>query len=321
MQRILTIGPASSENKSIALLSEAATSFRLNIAHIPQKDLKSQIEKINGVLSSLNRDLSLTLDLQGAKTRIGEYPTQQALPEEVELFFGEKSVNVDQIAVPHKSVFDKTEVGDHLMLNDRKVELIVQSKDGNSIRAKVIKNGALSANKGINSPTRNFELAQVTDLDRHAIEVGLKYENVNFAVSFVFDGNESDLFRPLVGGRKLIAKIERPENFDYLPKIADKFDELWLCRGDLGSEVGLKQLGKFQKKFGSFIGHTATECILAGEVLGSMVNQPFPSRSEIVHLYDSIEMGYKGIVLSDESAAGNHLKEVVHFLNDFLGPV
>lgn len=178
-------------------------------------------------------------------------------------------------------------------------------------------NGPLSSGKGLNSPDKTFELAQVALFDAEAIAIGLEFPFVNFAVSFVRDGAEADMFRPLISGRKLIAKIEQRSAFDALMQIDRSFDELWLCRGDLGAEVGFSELGLYQEKHISHFAMLTKPQILAGEVLGSMVSQPQPSRSEISHLYSMLKVGFDGIVLSDETACGHFLPDVIKFLKEF----
>jgi pyruvate kinase len=56
--------------------------------------------------------------------------------------------------------------------------------------------------------------------------------------------------------------------------------------------------------------------IMAGEVLEFMVENPRPTRTEICHLYDLIDKGYSGIVLSDETAYGKYPEEIINFLEE-----
>ncbi len=127
------------------------------------------------------------------------------------------------------------------------------------------------------------------------------------------------MFRPLVKQHKLIAKIEQVAAFKNLQSIANKFSSLWLCRGDLGAEAGLNMLGKLQSEFSKAMKHVDCPCLLAGEVLGSMVKMPRPSRAEIVQQYDALQSGFNGIVLSDETACGENLTAVVDFLAQHFG--
>ncbi|HNW36570.1 MAG TPA: pyruvate kinase, partial [Candidatus Ozemobacteraceae bacterium] len=120
------------------------------------------------------------------------------------------------------------------------------------------------------------------------------------------------------GARRLIAKIERPAALEKAEAIDACFDELWLCRGDLGAEAELRDLGRLQAGFVAQFPRLRHPKILAGEVLGSMVTSSLPSRSEIVHLHDALAAGFDGIVLSDETASGSHVDDVISFLKYYF---
>lgn len=314
---ILTIGPVSEAPEHLDLLARVATRFRLNVAHLTPEKLDRLLRRIADRFTVWGKVIPVVLDLQGAKLRIGSYPSVSAPPTKVELVLALESADPAVIPVPHESVFRRTETGDLLVLNDRKVVLRVTGKpSADRMFAETLQAGELGPAKGINSPDRVFELARIAPVDHTAIEIGNPFPFVEYAVSFVGDGTEAALFRPLTGDRRLIAKIERRAAFAAMPVIDRAFDEHWLCRGDLGAEVGLRELGAMQEAFIALLPSLLRPRILAGEVLGSMTAAPHPSRSEIVHLHDIERAGFDGIVLSDETACGRHLPDVVAFLQE-----
>lgn len=312
---VLTCGPACESDELLLKMATVATGLRLNVAHLGGGRLELWLARLQKLRQQCRRNFLIILDLQGAKVRIGSYPTATALPAEVELFLGSSSDCSERIPVPAKSVFVQTRPGDQLFLNDRKVVLQVTGKSETSLQAKVIQNGALSSGKGLNSPDHVFELARVTAADRHALECSRSVDNVACALSFVADGQESQLFRLLAGGGRLIAKIEQRRAMQHLAEIDVAFDELWFCRGDLGAEAGFKELGRLQQQFVEAIPELSKPALIAGEVLGSMLTSPQPSRAEIVQLFDAMQSGFSGLVLSDETACGTQVAAVVDFLN------
>lgn len=317
-QLIYTCGPASDDYSLLGQMAVSASGMRLNIAHLDSEGLDAWLEKLIKLRFSTGKNFRIILDLQGAKVRIGEFPRVDGLPDKVELFFGEKSERHDRIPVPCKSVFLQTMVGDRLLLNDRRVIVRITHKWQDCMTGVVEQNGKLSSGKGLNSPDRVFEMARITPADAAAISLSTDVDNLDYAVSFVADGHESQLFRPLTGSHRLIAKIEQRAAFEHLSEIDRKFDELWLCRGDLGAEAGFKALGGLQNRFAEAIKRLHNPCLLAGEVLGSMVVMPQPSRAEIVQLHDAMATGFAGIVLSDETACGSQIPEVLRFLQTFF---
>lgn len=316
---VMTCGPACEDTEIIMRIASIADVFRLNVAHLSPEKLESWLLRLRNIRNNSEKDFSVLLDLQGAKVRIGEYPACDSIPARVQLFLGNKSSDVALIPVPAESIFAATVPGDILFLNDRKVVLKVVRCTDMCIQAEVLQNGSLSSNKGLNSSSRTFELARATDADRDAIAISRDFEQVNYAISFVNDGSEIDIFRPLVNKDALfIAKIEQCRTMNHLSTIATEFDELWFCRGDMGSDAGLIELGALQNEFVKRLVTLPKPALLAGEVLGSMVSQQYPSRAEIVQLYDAIQGGFSGIVLSDETACGNHVSDVLNFLDYYF---
>ena len=315
---ILTCGPSSESSESLSTMASVAGGFRLNVAHLTSEQLETWLQKLLQLRADTGRNFRIVLDLQGAKVRIGHYPAVNDLPDTIELFYGNCSEEICRIPVPSESVFAYTDVGDQLFLNDRKVIVRVCKKSDHSLMARVEQNGPLSSGKGLNSPDRVFEMARVMPGDAQAIRQTLHIDNLDYAVSFVSDGREASLFRPLAGAKRLIAKIEQRAAFANLKNIDANFDEFWLCRGDLGAEAGFKDLGFYQRLFVEAIKTFSHPSLLAGEVLGSMVVSPQPSRAEIVQLYDAMHDGFAGIVLSDETACGCQINAVVNFLKSFF---
>ncbi|HQG27687.1 MAG TPA: pyruvate kinase, partial [Candidatus Ozemobacteraceae bacterium] len=249
-ERILTIGPASSSPEMVAALGRVATRFRLNTSHMSGDRLRESLSGIGRVFHDTGRVLPVVLDLQGAKVRIGRYPEVSGVPARVELRLADASDAPAVIPVPHESVFEKTAVGDVVHLNDRRVILRITGRNGpGSFEADCVRSGPLSSNKGFNCENRVYELVRLSPRDTEAIRIGNEFPFVEYAVSFVLDGSEAGLFRPLLGNRRLIAKIERPAALDRLAEIDALFDETWLCRGDLGAEADLRYLGRLQAKY------------------------------------------------------------------------
>ncbi len=311
---ILTLGPATSSPDMMAALLGVAGAFRLNASHLVPESLARWLEALDRVFHSAGHTVPVYVDLQGAKMRIGSYPDCRFLPERVHLILGEKSETPQTIPVPHPAFFQAVRAGDLLTLNDARVGLRVLSTDDRACQAEVVRDGPLSSHKGLNRRGHPLPCPSLSEGDRRAVEVALDHEFVRFAFSFVHDGTEADLIRPRVGGRVVAAKIELPEALDHLGGIADRFDELWLCRGDLGAQAGLAALGSLQETFVRRATGLGRPRYLAGQVLEYMTHFPQPTRAEVVGLFQAEREGFAGVVLSDETAVGRHPLEVARLL-------
>jgi pyruvate kinase len=102
----------------------------------------------------------------------------------------------------------------------------------------------------------------------------------------------------------LIAKLERPDAVARASAIARSADELWLCRGDLGAEMGLRDMARAAHELSKDVPSLSVPVMLAGQVLEHMTDHESPTRSEVCSLYDALHAGYCGVVLSDETAIG-----------------
>ena len=311
---MFTLGPSSSEAAVLARILPVAERFRLNSSHLDVGGLIGWLDRLEALFEAEGRSVPVVVDLQGAKMRIGRYPSMMHLPESVELVLGDRSECAGTIPVPHAGLFRHATRGDRLSLNDARVELEVERVGDECIVTRTVRNGPLDAAKGINRALHPLPFDAVSERDASMIEASGGRPFVEYALSFVHSARDVELLRPRVEGHRLIAKLERPEAFPHAREIDAAFDEIWLCRGDLGAQAGLGELGRLQAEFSALIPSFGSPCYLAGQVLEHMTHFPEPTRSEVVHLYDVARCGFAGIVLSDETAIGRHVVDVAKFL-------
>jgi len=128
-------------------------------------------------------------------------------------------------------------------------------------------------------------------------------------------------YRELAGeALYLIAKLERGPAMADSARIARSANELWLCRGDLGAELGLKEMAEAAARFSEQIPRLPVPAIMAGQVLEHMSEHPTPTRSEVCYLHDTLARGYQGFVLSDETAIGKYPVESCRIAGMFKTP-
>ncbi len=316
-QITMSLGPASAEPNVIGRLLQSADRFRLNGSHLSLGALQSWLERLRQIFQEEGRTIPLLLDLQGAKMRIGEYPQVEQTPLELELCLSAISKEPGVVPVPHPELFEALKPGELLYLNDARVQARVLEISKERALLKVERQGPLSSRKGINRPRHPIGRRQLLERDRQQIAIcatsSLEFQ---FAYSFVHGGDEAALLRTYTD-QPLIAKIERPEAISSLAEIDAAFDELWLCRGDMGAQAGIFALPAIQAQLQTLIPQLQHPVHLAGQVLEHMISAPEPTRSEVVHLYNLLKGGWGGIVLSDETAVGSQLEPLCLFLDQF----
>jgi len=135
---------------------------------------------------------------------------------------------------------------------------------------------------------------------------------IAYALSYVRDAEEMRRYREQIGREaRLIAKLERPQAVAEAQGVAAHADEVWLCRGDLGAEMGLPGMAVAAHRFAEGVRALPVPALLAGQVFEHLTEHPTPTRSEVCAAYDALAQGYAGFVLSDETAIGRHPAEAV----------
>jgi pyruvate kinase len=162
--------------------------------------------------------------------------------------------------------------------------------------------GVLLARKGLNRIEHPIELVDLAETDQQTVSRCLSVPGVDFAVSFASDGTEAAWIRRRAPDRRVILKVEREEALVHLDALAAHADELWICRGDLGAQLGLSNMANAVARIEPR--RYAVPVLMAGQVLEHLTQHDQPTRSEVCHLVGLISHGYAGVVLSDETAIG-----------------
>jgi pyruvate kinase len=308
---IATLGPAS-EVESIwyAMLKVGATGFRLNTSHLSLPQLQTWLERLEAFLAPRDDPTPpLVLDLQGSKWRLGHFsPFTLALGEDISLICSFSTEHLHVLPVPHSDFFRAAAKSNgEIVLDDGRIFLRLESIDADSLRAKVIKGGKIVPRKGITFTASTYRQESLDEKDRLILAQTGHLDFIHYAVSYVKDAAEMARYRSHMGlSAYVIAKLERGTAVQDALQIAQWADELWLCRGDLGAELGLKPMAETVHRCTDLLHGLPRPVLLAGQVLDHLTEHPHPTRSEICYLYDVLVSGYRGVVLSDETAIGRY---------------
>jgi pyruvate kinase len=290
------------------MLNAGATAFRLNTSHLSLTQLQQWLDQLTPFLSPQNPLPPLVLDLQGSKWRLGEFATRVLESgQAIELVHAPSSDRSNALPVPHADFFHAAPVSSaEIVLNDAKIKLVREAIGTESLSAKVIVGGEISARKGITFAASDYRQEELSGKDRAILDHTRRLPFVRYAISYIRDAAEMRKYRAHFGDAYLIAKLERQPAIDEAPRIAETADELWLCRGDLGAEIGLRAMAETVQRFSTTLGTLPIPTFLAGQVLEHMTEHPAPTRSEVCYLYEALLKGYRGVVLSDEAAIGRY---------------
>lgn len=294
---VVSVGPASYGLVS-ELASAGATAFRLNSSHLRTRELA----QVAGRVRDLAPSIPLVIDLQGAKMRLGWFAARTVVVGQTVRFVVGESESESGIPLPHPELFDAVEPGETISIDDGRVLVRIDSVDRGALRGECLQAGSLGPRKGVNRGQHPVEASDLCEADLRAIESTLALAPA-YAISFVRDGSEIAWVRSRAPGARVVAKVERAEALRSMPGLAEKADALWICRGDLGAQLGLPALARAVARIDPrTLG--SRPVLMAGQVLEHLTHHSQPTRSEVCHLADLVDRGYAGIVLSDETAIG-----------------
>ncbi len=317
-----TLGPNSAHPGIWAeMLRAGATAFRLNTSHITAQDLADWLSRLSSFRRQGRGEFSLVLDLQGSKWRLGQFPPWVLREgQQVVLTLAAKTQGAGVLPVPHADFFRAAQGGGEILLNDAKSRLRVEAAEGPQVLAVVELGGEIRPRKGITLSGSQVRQENLGLNDQAMLDVAQAYPFVAYAISYVRDGEEMQRYRALFpAGAWLVAKLERQPALDDTPAIAAHADSVWLCRGDLGAELGIPSMAAAVHGFTALLPSLGVPAYMAGQVLEHMVEHPSPTRSEVCFLYDTLHAGYAGVVLSDECAIGRHPIESIRAAAMFRG--
>jgi pyruvate kinase len=316
---VATIGPACRDRDTLAAMLDAGMDVaRLNMSHGDQDEHARTFSLLRELSRSRQRPLALLQDLSGPKIRIGKLEVPIALNRGDRIRLGRAGIP-DVLPLNDPALTEQVAVSDRLSLADGTFLLEVVAVSDGVIEAEVVEgSGTLTSHKGVNIPRLGRSTASMTAKDREDLRFGLEQGFDWIAMSFVRSAEDAELARAEMDrcGRRapLLAKIEKPEAVERIAEIVETFDGLLVARGDLGVETSLERVPGIQKELIRRANAAAKPVVTATQMLLSMVASPRPTRAEVADVTAAVLDGTDAVMLSDETAAGDHPVEAVRAL-------
>ena len=324
---VATVGPAcDTYDQLLELVKAGVNVFRLNFSHGGHEDKSIIIEHIRNINSTQPYNIAILGDLQGPKLRVGEIENNSLLiaPGDILTFTNEKCIgNLERIYVSYPNLAGDVKIGNTIMIDDGKLEVVVSNimKNGD-VKVEVTLGGILSSKKGINLPDTKISLPALTEKDLEDLEFIIEQKLDWVALSFVRNVKDIVILRSKLDEKKsktkIIAKIEKPEAVANIRDIIVESDAIMIARGDLGVEMPVEKVPMIQKDIIRKCLHRAKPVIVATQMMESMIERTKPNRSEITDVANAVLEGADAVMLSGETAAGNHPSLVVQTMRRII---
>jgi len=322
---VCTLGPASDDRGTVRALADAGMSVaRLNASHGSREDRAALVDTVRRVDDAIAAPLAAMVDLQGPEVRTAPVDEPIDLPTGATVRFVEgDAATAEEIGLSYSIA--AVDPGDAVLLDDGRIEARVESVEGDAVVAAIESGGELGSRKGVNVPGVDLDVDLVTEKDRRDIELAVEKEVDFVAASFVRSASDvyevSDAIEESGMEIPVVAKIERAGAVENVDEIIEAAYGVMVARGDLGVELPLEDVPIIQKRIIKRAQAAGTPVITATEMLDSMVRARRPTRAEASDVANAVLDGTDAVMLSGETAVGDHPVRVVETMDRIVREV
>jgi pyruvate kinase len=323
---LCTLGPATDSIETLRkLILAGIDGVRLNFSHGSYEFFEKLFININEAGKAENVPLSVLVDLQGPKIRIGELTEPEIELETgstIEITTENLKGTKQLISTSYNALMNDAAIGDPVLIDDGRIRLRVTEKKKNSIICNIENGGTLLPKKGLNLPGMKLSTPGITEKDFNDLEFIIKHRVDYIALSFVRSAQDILTLKDWLLKRNsfipVIAKIEKREAVENFDTILDAADGIMVARGDLGVELPAAEVPVIQKEIIKKCNVVGKPVITATQMLESMIHDPVPTRAEASDVANAVWDGTDVVMLSGETAIGKFPLITVKIMNDII---
>ncbi|MBQ3296265.1 pyruvate kinase [Candidatus Saccharibacteria bacterium] len=321
---LATVGPSVFGAEKIEeMIMAGVNGCRLNCSHGTNEERDEQIKWIRDAAAKKGRSVAILQDLQGPKIRLGTILNNHLdlhAGDEVILEAREDFEHDGGLTLPVQyNLALKAKTGEPIFMFDGKIKTeMIEKVSDTAIKVKVLNDGFVMSKKGLNLPETDFGGDIITKKDMEDLEYGASQDLDYVALSFVQTADDiaklKQILLSLGSTAKVIAKIETKKAIstdENLEAIVKEADGIMVARGDMAVEAGNEVVPIVQRRLIALCRAHAKICIVATQMMGSMVDNPEPTRAEVSDVATAVIQGADVVMLSDETANGSYPIEAV----------
>ena len=317
---ICSIGPASNKADVMEQMVLAGMNVaRINFSHATMEERQMAQDSAREVRKRTGKNVAILWDTKGPEFRSGVLEGESInLVEGKTIRIVKDNVvgNEERITVNHPNVLDNLVVGDVVLLENAKMKVEVISKENDGVTCKIVNGGKLGNRKSLSVPGKKLDIPYISETDREDIIYACKNGGEFLAISFVSCPEDVLEVKEILKeqGREdlqIICKIESELGIKNLEEILKVSDGAMVARGDLGTEIPSEMLPIVQKKMIKTCRKMGKICIVATEMLETMMENTRPKRAETSDIANAVFDGTDAVMLSGETTIGKHPIETV----------
>lgn len=317
---VCSIGPNSNEPDVMERMVEAGMNVaRINFSHATLEERKKAQDSVREVRKRTGKSVAILWDTKGPEFRCGVMENDGITLVEGSIVRLVKETVVgtsERFSVNHPSAIESLKVGNIVLLENAKMRLEVISVEDDGVTCKILAGGTLGNRKSMSVPGVKLDIPYISDVDREDIKYACEHGGEFLAISFVSTAEEVLEVKELLKeyGREdlqIICKIESALGIKNLEAILDVSAGAMVARGDLGTEIPSELVPIEQKKMIATCRRKNKICIVATEMLETMMENIRPKRAETSDIANAVLDGTDAVMLSGETTVGKHPIETV----------
>jgi len=323
------MGPASWHKEVMKdMINAGVNVFRVNFSHGDYETHRRTIRLVKELNEEFNCKTAVLADLQGPKLRIGDVEDGAIINEGDVLTFTTNKVRgtAKLVYMNYQQFPQDVNAGERILLDDGKLMCtVLETNKKDTVVTKVIQGGPLKSKKGVNLPNTKVSLPCLTKKDLEDVVVAMEEGVEWIGLSFVRDAADVQELRKVINDfgsfAKIVSKIEKPEAVVDIDNIIDATDAIMVARGDLGVEIPYSSVPMVQKMIVAKCHLKAKPCIIATQMMESMIDSQSPTRAEVNDVANSVCDGADAVMLSGETSVGKFPAKVVQTMANIVSHV
>ncbi|MGB1111717.1 MAG: pyruvate kinase [Schleiferiaceae bacterium] len=326
---VATLGPASWHKEVMMDMIKAGVNvFRVNFSHGDHETHRRTIRLIKEINQEFNCKVAVLADLQGPKLRVGDVEEGAVINEGDTLTFTTDKVDgtAELVYMNYEQFPNDVNAGERILMDDGKLMCeVVETNKKDTVVTRVIQGGPLKSKKGVNLPNTKVSLPCLTEKDLADVVVAMEEGVEWIGLSFVRDAQDVKELRNIIeefgSYAKIVSKIEKPEAVVDIDQIIHATDAIMVARGDLGVEIPYSSVPMVQKMIVEKCHIKAKPCIIATQMMESMIESQSPTRAEVNDVANSVCDGADAVMLSGETSVGKYPAKVVETMASIVAHV
>lgn len=311
---MVTIGPVSNNASDVEAFGKHTKLFRLNGSHSSVEWHEKAISLIRNTIP----DAFILLDIPGIKPRTSNKHPIEIKSGQVVTFSSPNLHSAGNFVNLTKALPTYPEDLQSFSVNDGQYIFDVTNTTGDTISGRSLETFTLNPKKGINLPGSIYDENLQFEIYNEFISRIEHLEIDGLGLSFVQTGALVEKIKKQVPNLLMVSKIENSEGLSNCKEISAASDAVMIDRGDLVAEIGYDKLFSAIEEIAQVTKTHGKPLIMATENLETMARRRMPSKSEVVSLAHSAQIGVDCFMLSEETALSENKHITVSWLNKFL---